>query len=501
MSKPDPAATTPAAETLAAGPPPVPAPRRFGVLANRHFLSLWLSQLTTQIGGNMVLYGLTVLVFTQTRSTSATSLLILTFLVPGVIFGAVAGVLVDRFDRRLILVSTNLLRGLAFLAMVLISGNILLVYLLNIVVSTATTFFAPSESAMIPELVKREQLLSANTFFMITLNGSIALGFALLGPIMVSLVGATSLIGVVGGLYLLAAVLTMTLPASPAATGSTLLVAGTAAGKGGPLKETFSQFREGINYIRQNPGIRWSLTYLTVAASLIGVLGALGPSFATAVLGLQPTDFVVVVLPLGLGVVLGIVALNVIGKFLPRQRVIQGGLLALAVALAGISIAAPLSRLLQHAVSNAALAIGSLFTVLSVVVVVAVVAGIAYAFVAIPSQTQLQEDIPAAGRGRVFGVLNTLVSLASFLPIILVGPLADLIGTTTVMLVAAAAIGAAGIISVLRAPSPLAVSAVPVPLIAPLAPLVVHQLPIFAEPALATAPPTPARQAVRSRNV
>src|SRR5450759_1518595 len=98
------------------------------VLRNRRFLTLWLAQLVTQVGGNMVLYGLTVLVFTQTHSAAATSLLILTFLVPGVSVGAVAGVLVDRFDRRKILILTNALRGLAFLAMVLVGTNILFVY-------------------------------------------------------------------------------------------------------------------------------------------------------------------------------------------------------------------------------------------------------------------------------------------------------------------------------------------------------------------------------------
>ena len=81
-------------------------------------------------------------------------------------------------------------------------------------------------------------------------------------------------------------------------------------------------------------------------------------------------------------------------------------------------------------------------------VLIALLAGIAYAFVAIPSQTQLQEDIPEDVRGRVFGVLNMLVSVASFLPIIIVGPLSDLVGTTSVLLVVAVAITVSGILSI-----------------------------------------------------
>ena len=88
-------------------------------------------------------------------------------------------------------------------------------------------------------------------------------------------------------------------------------------------------------------------------------------------------------------------------------------------------------------------------SLLSLVVGFAFFAGIAYAFVAIPSQTQLQEDLPEDVRGRVFGVLNMLVSVASFLPILIVGPIADLIGTTVVLLLVALLIGLSGIASII----------------------------------------------------
>ena len=81
---------------------------------------------------------------------------------------------------------------------------------------------------------------------------------------------------------------------------------------------------------------------------------------------------------------------------------------------------------------------------------IALLAGVAYAFVAIPSQTQLQEDIPEDTRGRVFGVLNMLVSVSSFLPIIIAGAVSDLIGTQTVLLIVAIAISASGVISIIR---------------------------------------------------
>src|SRR6476646_2906876 len=93
------------------------------VFKNSGFLRLWLSQVTNQIGGNMVLFGLTVIVVDSTSSNAAVSLLSLTFLVPAVLFSAVAGVYVDRIDRRTILVATNFLRGAAFVALYFAGAN------------------------------------------------------------------------------------------------------------------------------------------------------------------------------------------------------------------------------------------------------------------------------------------------------------------------------------------------------------------------------------------
>jgi MFS family permease len=94
--------------------------------------------------------------------------------------------------------------------------------------------------------------------------------------------------------------------------------------------------------------------------------------------------------------------------------------------------------------------LSALVSLLSIVIGIAFLAGISYAVVAIPAQTQLQEDLPEEVRGRVFGVLNMLVSVASFLPIIIVGPIADLIGTAAVIFVVAIGVLAAGVASVLK---------------------------------------------------
>jgi MFS family permease len=148
---------------------------------------------------------------------------------------------------------------------------------------------------------------------------------------------------------------------------------------------------------------------------------------------------------------MGILILNSFGHLAPRRRIIEGGLVALGIFVALISSAGPIARALQSATASSAIgpSVASITSLLAIVVFIALLAGIAYAFVAIPSQTQLQEDIPEEGRGRVFGVLNMLVSVSSFLPIIIVGPVSDVVGTTRVLITVAVAITACGIISII----------------------------------------------------
>jgi MFS family permease len=101
------------------------------------------------------------------------------------------------------------------------------------------------------------------------------------------------------------------------------------------------------------------------------------------------------------------------------------------------------------------------------------VAGVSYAFVAVPSQTALQEELPSDVRGRVFGVLNTLVSVASFLPIIIVGPVADIVGPSAVIVISSVGIATLGIVSFVFARTTHPASALPAEHLEPVDPMTV----------------------------
>jgi MFS-type transporter involved in bile tolerance (Atg22 family) len=195
-----------------------------------------------------------------------------------------------------------------------------------------------------------------------------------------------------------------------------------------------------------------------VAASIVGVLGVLGPGFAENVLGLRPRDFVVIVLPLGVGVVVGALAVNLLQASVPRRRLIETGLVVLGVALVLIAVAGPLAQLVRDVDDRVpGPDVSGYVSVLTIVVAIAFVAGIAYAAVGIPAQTELQSEIPPAVRGRVFGILNMLVSVGSFVPIIIVGPISDAIGTMPVVVVSALVVLGVGVASIAlrRGPAPV----------------------------------------------
>src|SRR2546426_10289204 len=97
----------------------------------------------------------------------------------------------------------------------------------------------------------------------------------------------------------------------------------------------------------------------------------------------------------------------------------------------GLAAAKPVAVLVSPAVrplrSNPPELLSPFVALIAVVVVIALTAGVEYAFVAIPSQTALQEELPRDVRGRIFGILNTLLSVASFLPVLLAPAAADLL--------------------------------------------------------------------------
>jgi MFS family permease len=398
------------------------------IFRNRSFVLLWVAQVLSQLASNMVLAGLMATVVEATRTNTANAVLILTFLVPAVAFSAIAGVLVERSDARLIMLAANLLRAGGIVLFLLVGNNVGLIYVINLLVATVTAFFVPAELTAIPRLVDRRQLMAANSTFVLTINATFAIGFGFLGPLLLTTAGVNAVFIVVAVMFGLAALAIVPLPAVRPEEQRPEI--GTKEVEGA-LTAVFDQLSEGVAFVRSHRAIAWSLAYLGIAASLIAVMGAIGPGFATDILLLRPQDFFFVMGPAGMGAVVGILFLNAYGSHIPRRLLIDLGLVAMGVTLVALALVKPITVFLSPALrpieNNLPAALSPLLSLIALVVVIAITAGVEYAFVAIPAQTALQEDLPVEVRGRIFGILNTLLSVASFLPVLVAPGAADLL--------------------------------------------------------------------------
>lgn len=404
-----------------------------GLLRNRAFLAVWAAQILSQTAANAVTSALIILVAEITRSNTSSSFLILLAIVPAVLFGIGAGVLVDRTDRRFVLVITNALRGVAVLPLLFVGESLTAIYLVNFLVAAVTIFFVPAESATIPGIVRKRDLMVANSLFTFTFNGSFLLGFIILGPIAVSLYGFDFLWSVIAAMFGVSSLLCATLPPSPPPQKAAHLISAELAGRA--ITETREGISEAFHYLRATPVITWAMVYIALTYTLIAVAGALAPGFVREVLKLGERNVVVLVAPAGVGVVLGLGLLNIVGSRISRAHAIGSGLMVVGVALLVLAAARPFAEVFASRLGGV---LGeALPFFIGMISVTAFVFGVAYAFITVPAMVLLQEQLRDDIRGRVFGVLNVLVSIFSFLPLIFVGPLADVWGVAPVFVLAA----------------------------------------------------------------
>ncbi|HUP55672.1 MAG TPA: MFS transporter, partial [Methylomirabilota bacterium] len=298
-------------------------------------------------------------------------------------------------------------------------------------ISFTSVALTPAEGSMIPRVVPRAQLQTAMGIFNLTLQGSFALGFAFLGPLLVTVAGPSSVLGVVACLYIAATLACAGLPSAPP-------LRDHESGRDAVLRPVH-EFREGLRVIRRDREVSRPILHQAAGASVAGVLGVLGPGLAATV-GLAPSQLAVIVVPLGLGVVVGVVALRRFGDRIPRRRAAETGHVVLGLLTASLALAGWLGGVLG----------GMGVSVLPFVVAVAVGAGAAYAVVSVSAQTALLESMPSEVRGRVFGVLASIVSAASLVPTLIAGPLADRVSASVVIGVVGLAVVGVGLWSAFR---------------------------------------------------
>ncbi len=309
-------------------------PRFRKVLKNRNFFLLWFGQIISQLGDRLGQMALIAFVYLRAPGSTLQIAKILSFtIIPVFIIGPLAGVYVDRWDRRRTMYFCDLMRSLLMLAIPLFlfySKNLAPIYLIIFIAFSIGRFFVPAKLSIIPDLVDNKSLLVANT--LINTSGMIAavLGFGISGVIVEKL-GARS------GFYLNA--LTFLVSGTFIFLISKRFTAQTSLEEVGKeiveviRKSVFQEVKEGVLYFIQKKDIRFT------AGIIFALWSALGSVYVVIIVFVQKTlhsatkDLGLLVMFLGIGLFLGSLIYGKFGQRISHYKVIFISLVASGIML------------------------------------------------------------------------------------------------------------------------------------------------------------------------
>ncbi len=429
---------------LSRNKPPEQKVRPSSILNNRDFMLLWVAQGLSQTAQNTLNLALVNFVYLLSGgSPTQTAIATVAFVLPGVFFSALAGVFVDRIDKRRILIITNILRALVipwlvFMADIPLAYAIPLIFLITCLFSTFSQFFAPAEGAIIPYIVKQDQLTQANSLFQVTLFGSQFLGFSILAPLLPRWIGSQNLFWVIAVIYVICIFLTWWLPHDlekdmPKSTEPTKSI----------VSSLWHDIKEGWRFIRSNRPIWRAIVYLSMIQSVLFTMTAIGIPYVSKKgtgLGQEEGDIIYVLAPLSIGLAIAVYLVNKLITSRNRDKILVWATYAMGVTLFLVGLVKPLADL-WVGIFTPGVPIGGpgLYLVL---ISLSIPVGFWIGLLNIPALTILQEQSPKEIVGRVYAAYFTFANLVSIFPILFAGAMGDIIGLVpTFFLIGLAVIG------------------------------------------------------------
>lgn len=406
------------------------------VLQNRGFLNLWINQVLVQLSYNALNFALIIWVFRLTDSNIAVAALLLSIYLPAVLFGLFSGVLVDIADRRTIIRIINFLLCIFVFSLIFLKISFAAILVVTFLINTLVQFYGTAEISAIPLIVKRAQLIVANTLFSTTLYTSFLLGFGLAGPLINHL--GIDMVFVLDSLLLsVAFLLSLVFPSVKGAVdehGKLLILAIRKRDYSTIKRVGMLEIFKTLKLVRGKLPLLSSIGILAGVQVVVGVIAVLAPGFLEKTLHIKATDAsYIIVLPLGLGIVAGGVILGGLGNRFIRRKMVSRAILfsGLLFFLEGISpILSPAIRYLHRK----PLSFITQPSLSSVITIGSFLLGVALVSILVPSQTVLQENTNEKDRGKVFSVLGVAMSGLTIIPVLLTGFLADIFGTTPIFI-------------------------------------------------------------------
>ncbi|MBF1990859.1 MFS transporter [Fischerella thermalis] len=401
---------------------PAAVNKGFGVLLrNRGFMLLWIGQLLSQLADKVFFVLMIALLENYPPPAGLTensmySALMVVFTVPAILFGSAGGVFVDRFPKKLIMVGSDVVRGLLTLLIPFLPRQFLILLILTFAISSVTQFFAPAEQAVIPLLVRRENLMAANALFSSTMMGALIVGFAIGEP---SLSWAKHSLGPEYGQELVVAVLYLS---SAGMMQPINFKDNRTIGDQEVAIHPWADFKQGLRYLKRNRLVLNAMLQLVTLYCVFAALVVLAIQLA-AEFGLKEKQFGFFLAAAGVGMVIGAAILGHWGDKFHHKPLPLIGFLMMAVVLGTFTFVHKLSLAL----------------------VLCAVLGIGAALIGVPMQTLIQQQTPPSMLGKVFGFQNHAINIALSAPLAITGPITDALGLRTVLVAMSVIVAVIGV--------------------------------------------------------
>jgi len=378
---------------------------------------LWAGQFVSQIGDRLAALAFPWLVHKATGSALGTGAVFALYTLPYVLFGAFAGVLVDRFDKRSVMIVVDLLRaGLVLLVPLVAARSLPLVYVLSFAMASAGVFFDPAKLAIVPEIVPSARLLRANSLLATGENLTEILGWAFAG-LLLAAVSTTAAFEIDAATFVVsAAALTLMRYRAPARAATER-----------SARALWGEFREGLDFLRRHRGLRANTFMIVICVAGLGAAYPLTFMLAVRVLDGGTKAFGLLEASVGAGYLAGSLLLVTLATRVRKGWTMTVGLAVMGASLATVAVA--------ESVWQACIPF--------------LIFGIANAAALIAVDTYLQEAVPEGLRGRVLGTRFTLTQGTYALSVLVGGALAGVFDVRALFIVAGAIVAVSAFLGLL----------------------------------------------------
>jgi MFS family permease len=381
------------------------------LLGIRDFRMLWAGQVVSSFGDALTTLALLLTAQRLTGSTSAVAATAIALAVPQLTFGLVAGVYVDRWDRKKVMVISDIVRAILVLGFLLVSSadRMWLLYAVAFMQASVGTFFLPARTALMPTIVPTEGLLGANSLSEMSRIVARVAGTAAAGVIA----------GVAGSIALVFWIDSVTFLVSAAAVARITADASPPVGSGQPA--VTQELREGLGFVRRSRLLLGVITGGGVVMLGLGAVNVLLVPFVIDDLALDEAWFGALELAQVSSMVAAGALLAVLAGRVKPTYVISTGMVAVGALVAAMALVGNVWHLMLLL-----FAVGWVITPLQASV-----------------QTIVQRTVPGAKLGRVGAVLSTVMTGTSVVSMAAAGLVAGAIGVRSVFALAGAiAVGA-----------------------------------------------------------